>query len=343
MRPRRAGAGGSALAVLAALLAAAGPARAQPGRFSPIGSLTLLAGTAEGLWRSPDSGTTWQRVLAKGTPDPLEGLGAVHAILPIGPRVYVGGEGGLYLSEDYGETWRRLAFPAPVLSVITTRYHLVDPTIFVGTAQGLLRSPDGGRTVPPPLIDGTSVQRLEWPGPALIAATGRGVLVSEDAGAHFAPPGFGLPAGEVRALAPSSFYAVDPVLFAAVGSAGVFRSPDGGKTWTPTTLVKKAIADLAWLGQLLYAAGEGGVYRSGDVGRSWRALGGEIEGADVSRLLFPLAPDSSGQVFAATDRGVFRTLDGGEHWQAAGLEGMRVLTIATFPLPDTSSRKKPKR
>ncbi len=337
----RAGLRASALGLgLAVVAARPSPAQTRPPNL--ISSLTLFAGTTEGLWRSPDSGTTWERVRGKGQ-DTLEGLGAARVVVALGPRVYVGGEGGLYVSDDFGESWRRLPFPAGVLCVLTTRFPLIDPTLLVGTAQGLLRSPDGGSTVARTAVQGTPVHRLEWPGPTLIAATGRGVLVSEDSGIRFAPPGFGLPPGDVHALAPSSLYALDPVLFAAVGSAGVSRSADGGKTWAPTALAHKAIADLAWLGSSLYAAGEGGVYRSEDIGRSWKALGAGLSGASVSRLLFPMAPEGDTEAFAATDQGLFRTLDGGEHWQPSGLAGSDVLTIATFPLPDLSPRKKPKR
>ena len=39
-----------------------------------------------------------------------------------------------------------------------------------------------GRTFAPTLLRGTRVTRIEWPGPALIVATGHGVLVSPDGG-----------------------------------------------------------------------------------------------------------------------------------------------------------------
>ena len=54
------------------------------------------------------------------------------------------------------------------LSVLPSRYPQADPTIFAGTAGGLLRSPDAGAPSAPRRLSGTAVQRLEWPGPALV-------------------------------------------------------------------------------------------------------------------------------------------------------------------------------
>src|SRR5207244_31613 len=142
------------------------------------------------------------------------------------------------------------------------------------------------------------------------SASGRGVMVSMDGGATFAGPGRGLPAGDVLSIALSSFFAADPVLFAGVGHLGVFRSADGGATWSQAGLSGQRVGDLVWLGPFLYAATDGGVQRSEDLGRTWLALGQGLEERAVRRLLFPLAPDSGAEVFAATDQGVWRSADG---------------------------------
>src|SRR6202007_1819584 len=99
-----------------------------------------------------------------------------------------------------------------------------------GTDDGLMRSGDAGRTFAPTVLRGTPVTRIEWPGPALVVTTGHGVLVSQDGATSFAS-GVGLPEGAPQALALSSFFARDPVLFTSVSGAGVFRSGDGGRTW----------------------------------------------------------------------------------------------------------------
>jgi len=316
---------------LAALALAQEPARDAPPP-GVVTSLTLFAGSPSGLWRTRDWGRTWERVEGAQPNRRLEGLGAARAIVPLAPQVWVGGDGGLFVSTDFGETWELRSATSGIQSLLFSHWPQSDPTAFAGTSAGLLKSPDLGRTFKSTVLAGTLVNRLEWPGPALVLATSRGVLVSTDGGQTFGASGEGLPSGEVRALVLSSFFPVDPVMFAAPASGGVFRSGDGGKTWTAAGLLAERVGDLVWLGPFLYAAAEGGLFRSEDAGRNWTRLG-SYEGRPA-RLLFPLAPAAGLEAFVATDHGLFRTADGGYKFQPAGLVGEDVLTIATFPPPE---------
>jgi photosystem II stability/assembly factor-like uncharacterized protein len=341
-RPSAHGAGlvFAALGTLSAFAQA--PAQAPPAGV--VTSLTLFAGTAAGLWRSRDWGGRWERVEGRVTGVKLDSLGAARTIMPLGPPVYVGGDGGLFYSEDFGETWERRAEGVAALSLVTSRYPQADPTVFLGTAGGLLKSEDAGRTFKPTTLTGTAVFRLEWPGPALVVATGRGVLISSDSGKTFTGPGKGLPSGDVLGLALSSFFAMDPVLFAGLAGPGVYRSSDGGTTWTPSGLEGHTVSDLLWLGPFLYAASDQGVFRSEDAGKTWTSLTKGLPGVAARRLLFPLAPAAGAEAFVGTDSGIYRTPDAGLHWQPAGLEGEAILALATFPPPapllNTKSRKK---
>ena len=328
-----------AIAWSASLLFAASAPAAQDRSGPVVTTLTIFAGTESGLWRSADWGYHWDRVLGASGGESLREIGAVRTILALGPRVYVGADTGLLISDDFGQTWTRGALTAPVSAVLPSRYPQSDPTVFAATSAGLLRSPDGGRTFAATAVH-ERVHRLEWPGPALVIATARGVLVSKDAATTFAGPGAGLPPGDVRALALSSFFIVDPVLFAAVGATGVHRSSDGGATWTPSGLEGHTVTDLVWLGPFLYAAGDRGLFRSEDAGRTWLPLGEGLSGVVPVRLLFPLAPESGAEVFVGTDHGVYRTADGGMRWTSAGLAGEKVLCIGTFPAPQRPQKGK---
>jgi photosystem II stability/assembly factor-like uncharacterized protein len=306
-----------------------------------ITSLTLFAGTAEGLWRSTNWGGSWERVHGRTAGVSIEGLGAARAIVPIERQVWVGGDGGLYQSEDFGETWVPLAVKQGIRVLLLSRWPQADPTVFVGTSEGLFRSRDGGRTFEPTALGAAAVYRLDWPGPDLVVACDRGVLITKDEGDHFAGPGTGLPDDAVRAVALSSYFALDPVLFAAPAKGGVFRSSDGGASWKSVGLAGQKVFDLIWLGPFLYAAGEEGFYRSQDAGESWTEL--SKSPGRPARLMFPLAPAAGLEAFLATDQGIFRTPDAGEHWYPAGLDGQDVLTIATFPPPQPSAKKKKRR
>jgi len=331
------------LLLLAAALASLFPAggAGAPDDNPIVTTLALFAGTPSGLRLSRDWGTTWDP-RDPGVRDGLETAGAVRVILPLGPTIYLGGEGGLFVSQDFGRTWERLGVLGSVQCILLSRYFDIEPTVFAGTREGLLKSDDGGRTFHATALRGTPVNRIDWPGPALVAATGRGVLVSTDSAATFAGPGEGLPEGEVRAMALSSFYPIDPVLFAAVGSHGVFRSGDGARTWTSAGLADHAVADLAWLGPFLYAVTDRGLYRTEDMGGLWTPLRDGLNGTVPTRIFFPAAPDSSAEAFLATDRGIYRTPDGGQHWLPTGFKDQAVLSLAAFPPPPKLGRGKKK-
>jgi len=330
----------AAVLVLAGLLLA-GLAFAQAPTGSVVTTLTIFAGTPDGLWRSRNWGGTWEAVQApQGAVAPS---GAVLTIQPLGPKVYVGAERTLFVSEDFGETWTALPLPARVLAVMSSRYPQSDPTLFVGTTEGLFKSADGGRTFGRPALAGIAVTRLEWPGPALIAATGVGVMISLDGGATFTGPGAGLPRLEILSLAMSSFFAVDPVVFAGTIRVGIFRSGDGGATWLPAGLAGQRVNDLVWLGPQLYAATDTGLQRSVDGGRNWIPVSEGSEPRSLRRLLFPLAPGSGAEIFAIADDGVVHSTDGGQHWQPVGLSGRQVLSLGTFPPLAPAKKDKRKR
>jgi photosystem II stability/assembly factor-like uncharacterized protein len=326
----------SALLVMLAAFTASGTSLPEP----TVTSLTLFAGTAEGLWRSTDWGRRWERVRGRTSGARVDETGAARAIQPLGAHVWLAADGGLFSSDDFGETWKALAATSGARALLLPREPDADPTVFVGTEAGLLRSRDGGRTFATTALAASAVHRLEWPGPALLVACDRGLLVTMDEGEHFNAAAAGLPEGPVMAVAVSSYFLIDPVAFAAPQSGGVFRSADAGATWKAAGLTEERVRDLVWLGPFLYAAGETTFQRSQDAGASWTRL--SASPGRPRRLLFPLAPAAGSEAFLATDRGIFHTADGGEHWQAAGLAGEDVLEIATFPAPAPAKRK-PKR
>ena len=104
---------------------------------------------------------------------------------------------------------------------------------------------------------------------------------------------------------------------------GVFKSVDGGMTWTQTALSGQTIFSLAIDPNdpnTLYA-GTGGnfgvrgrIYKSTDGGTTWS----ELDAGPVIRTVRALAvdPTDSNRVYAASEgTGVFASFDGGQSWQ----------------------------
>ena len=83
-------------------------------RFAPFldstkGKLVLFAGTDAGLFRSSNSGTTWEQVKAAG----ITGVSvlAIYAPPSGASRLAVRTASGLFISEDSGRTWQPALVP----------------------------------------------------------------------------------------------------------------------------------------------------------------------------------------------------------------------------------------
>ena len=127
-------------------------------------------------------------------------------------------------------------------------------------------------------------------------------------------------------------------IYAGTASGGVFRSEDGGESWTPVfnDAMSLSIGDVAiapsdpsviYVGTGEANAGGGslaydgnGVYRSDDGGSAWESVGLTNSGSIGRIVVHPADPQrvfvaAMGRLFSNNpERGVFRSEDGGETW-----------------------------
>ncbi|MDQ2971140.1 MAG: hypothetical protein M3R34_08370, partial [Acidobacteriota bacterium] len=270
---------------------------AMSGRVSALaartegGKTTVFVGAASGgVWKSSDSGTTFKPVFDKAT---AQSIGAI-AIDPSTPTtVWVGsGESwvrnsvsvgdGIYKSIDGGETWTNMGLPESerITRVLVHPkngdivYACVPGKLWSDSAErGLYKTSDGGKTWTLALkginlSTGCSSVSMDPKNPELLFA---GLWDFRRKGWTFRSGGEGP---------------------GAVSGSGLFRSEDGGRTWSELTSKANAGLPAKPWGRvetiiapsdpkIVYALIESersALYRSADGGRTW-------EGRDSSQAM----------------------------------------------------------
>ncbi len=230
--------------------------------------------------------------------------------------------GGVWKTEDAGRTWNALFQNGPAASIGAMAVAPSNPSvIYIGTGQ---------------------------PEPRYDVAAGLGVFKSPDGGAHWKSLG----------LASTRYIGriwVDPknpdiVLVAAQGhffgaspDRGLYRSTDGGNTWSHVLQINdwSGVVDIAsdpkqprvmfaaaweahqypWLSYFTPPVGPGSaIYKSTDEGKSWHRLsGGGWPKTPVGRIGLAVAHIAKGtRVYASVDSkeagGLYRSDDSGAHW-----------------------------
>lgn len=243
---------------------------------------------------------------------------------------------GLFRSEDGGESWQAAALDGRFVTSVSFDPHRpanAAATVESDGGDAVWRSTDSGatwsRTGSPP--DWTSISRVAWSrsteGTFFLAGDGR-PFVSRDLGASFTL----LPLGrsDVWDLAELA----DGTLLAAT-AAGIFRSDDGGLSWSPSGPeggdpersrqevfhVEAAIGT----GDGAYAAGSSGLFRSEDSGRTWSPASRGIRALSTVALVGGAAPHA---VFYGA--GIFRLTEAG--WQSTGAGPIARLGESDIPV-----------
>lgn len=211
---------------------------------------------------------------------------------------YVFGENGLY--ESRNETmWTRI-LPGVVLAAAVDEDTVDgDAALYAGLrSDGVWRRTDGGWTQ---LLEKRTVF-------ALLARNGD-VFAGTSGGLQRFTAGVWSPSG-LDGLGVRALLAVGETLLAGT-SRGVFRSADGGETWTDLELTASAVQALTWdepFGRVFAGSTRGELFRSTDGGNTFEAMpfpgGASIRAIAVDVNLF----------VATEGKGVYFDLSRGDNW-----------------------------
>jgi photosystem II stability/assembly factor-like uncharacterized protein len=253
-----------------------------------------------------------------GTSFPDAGRVTSLVMDPANPKtLYMGGaEGGVWKTTDGGQVWKSMTDSQPSLAVGAITLDPTNPnTIYVGTGEqnfsgdsyygaGILKSTDAGATW-------TQYQYAS-------AATG-GPCGGEYVGAIAVHP-----TNNQIVLA-----GVEPCYF---GGTSLYRSTDGGHTWTGVLTNKNAWTPVTSIvfdhanGNIAFAATfYGGLYKSTDAGKTWNPANGTgnnaFPTANLGRMALAMAPSNPSILYAAIEDnsnsnllGMYKSVDTGNNW-----------------------------
>ncbi|MEM9807183.1 MAG: glycosyl hydrolase [Cyanobacteria bacterium P01_D01_bin.56] len=223
---------------------------------------TVFVGTQEGrVYRSQNGGKSFKKISELGRQ-----VGNESPFMVMSPdysqdkTVFMTGAEGVYRTTDAGRTWQTMTSPEQVhdrlkLKLAISPNYGEDGTLWLGTSDGLFATQDGGETWNTvvsdvyganPYVEAVAVSpNYKQDKTLFVSVRGKGLAKSTNGGRTFAAVGDPtLPLAIVdnfeygaMPLVLSPNYAEDKTLFGFGAVTGdIFKSTDGGETWTTIQL-----------------------------------------------------------------------------------------------------------
>jgi photosystem II stability/assembly factor-like uncharacterized protein len=313
--------------------------------FHPNDPNTIYGGAAGGgLWKTTDEGATWTPL---GDDLPTMAVSGV-ALSLTNPDIVVIATGelpggivdgiagvGILRSTDGGQTFAPTSLAFPLIQ--DHGFHIVEAgpngTFLAGAVDGLWRSSDDGQTWTQVIVGGDYYD-VKWkPGDPNTVFTVKGndtagnkVKISTDDGLTFENAGTGQPPAFEVGKSKIALTAANPQYVYALytnkqgdGTTGLYRTTDGGATWTARNTTVNVGGAQGWYNLSLAAdpnnaerviAGGVRLYRSGDGGTTLSTVdSGSNPHVDHHDARYQ--PGSPNDVWVACDGGIWESTSDG--------------------------------
>jgi len=341
--------------------------------FSTSEPNIAYAASSNAVYRSDDSGVTWEKIGdgghdGWGSPSVRAGFPIDFQADPRDPnRLFANNYGGgNFLSSDGGRTWTIASTGYTGAQVRAIAADPIEPGhVYAAARSGMFVSHDGGSlwlgAAPSP------VKVLEWNAVAVDPHDGQHVLAannwqssivqSHDGGLTWAvmQPQLGERLGwRVIAFAPSDssiVYAGTGAYFSAgtfddrMDAQGVYRSTDGGQSWSQINDDVSQIAHVAAIAidphdpEVIYLATTNlGVLKTTNGGDNWSQIRQGLPN-NARALSVAIDPSDRSTVFAGlSSGGLYRSRDAGESWRSvpAGMNPEARISSIVFVPTDPS-------
>ncbi len=224
--------------------------------LDPKTATTVYLGTTAGFFKSVNGGQSFE---PKNSGLPATSVSAIAIDPMTTTTIYAGTFSGAYRSADGGESWTPINSglsdrPPSQGGTLVVRKLVLDPvnrtTLYAGTIRGVFKTADGGANWAPAssglssgLPFGPDILALAIdptnPGTLYAGTLSSGAVAYKTtnggAGWQRSDNGLRIEINGVNALSPPASFAIDPLAASTVyaGNAqGVFKSVDGGATWS---------------------------------------------------------------------------------------------------------------